>query len=105
MTHPLAPSNITTEPLTYQVRVEIPFQAPNEPRYWFQARVAPIAENNRLSQLVMTAQLIDSQGTHMYHGIASAWTDDKGKSWHPLPFKQVLIDVESTKNSLKCRWT
>lgn len=74
------------DPLGWRVTVESPVSAPEGGRYWFQARAGVVLRDDRLDRTVLTAQLIDSQGTHMYHGLASMWSDDRGRTWHgPTP--------------------
>lgn len=79
------------EPLSWQVTVESPVSAPAGACYWFQARAGVVAPDDRLDRAVLTAQLLESQGTHMYHGVASMWSDDMGKTWHG-PTSQPALD-------------
>jgi len=74
------------DPLSYRVTVESPVSASSDDRYWFQARVGAVAPNHCLAELVLTAQLIDRQGSHLYHGLVSWRSHDLGKTWQgPAP--------------------
>lgn len=92
------------EPLSYRVTVESPVNAPNEPSYWFQARAGVVAPGDRLDRVVMTAQLLDSVGIHMYYGVASMWSGDLGKTWQgPTPqptLEPRKIDEDLSENPI-----
>ncbi|CAN5833298.1 hypothetical protein BH09VER1_BH09VER1_47790 [soil metagenome] len=97
-------SGAADEALSYRVSVESPVNAPNEPSYWFQARAGVVAPDDKLDRVVMTAQLIDSVGTHMYHGVASMWSVDLGKTWQgPTPQPTMVplkIDEDLSENPI-----
>ncbi|MEW4564739.1 sialidase family protein [Bremerella sp. JC770] len=67
--------------------VETPLDAPGPNTYWMQARgdriPAHVTDGNAQAAIdVITMQLIERGGTHMYHGLSSMWSDDQGKTWH-----------------------
>jgi hypothetical protein len=69
-------------PLSYRTTVETPVRAPDGPGYWFQVRPGVIAPNGQLERTIITMQLIDTGGVHMYHGLAGMWSGDLGRTWH-----------------------
>ncbi len=57
-----------------------------EGRYWMHVRPGVIPQKEVSTQrspiVVLTMQLTDDGGTHMFHGISSMWSDDLGQTWH-----------------------
>lgn len=77
-------SPASAEPLSYTVTIDTPVTAP-EGRYWMQTRIGAIpVVGDAKPRVVLTAQLTDNKGTHMYHDIASMWTEDMGATWSEL---------------------
>jgi len=64
--------------LNWRVTVETPIHAPCAARFWFQARGAVVPHRRRA---VLTMQLLEASGVHLYHGLASLWTEDRGLHW------------------------
>ncbi|EAQ81340.1 hypothetical protein [Blastopirellula marina] len=69
------------------VDVEVLLHAPEDGTHWMQARPGKIPQQKGDPQTdrpieVITLQAIDGNGTHMYHGMSSMWSDDHGKNWH-----------------------
>jgi len=72
------------EPLPYRVTVDTPVNAPiNGPanEFWFQARAGVVAPFDQRQAVVMTLQLLNVKGQHMYHGLCSMLTIDMGRTW------------------------
>lgn len=80
--------------LSWCISVETPVHAPAERRFWFQARGAVVPASCRA---VLTMQLLEASGLHLYHGLASLWTEDQGRTWtipkpHPTLTPRRLSD-------------
>lgn len=75
-----------------------------ETGFWFQARAVSLPQSaaDRLEgpgpRVLLTMQLHGMKGTHNYKGIASAWTDDLGKSWQG-PTAHEELDLRITEGS------
>ncbi len=84
------------ESLSYKVSVEVPLHAPNESRFWFQARGGVVESEGRRDRVVMMMQLLEASGVHMYHGLANMWSEDQGKSWFGPNEQPTLLPRQMT---------
>ncbi|UUO08663.1 exo-alpha-sialidase [Blastopirellula sp. J2-11] len=92
------------ELLIKSITVETPLNAPDDGTYWMQARPGKIpkrpGEPSADQPLeVITLQAIDGNGTHMYHGMSSMWSDDHGNSWQG-PQQDPALDRRTMANGL-----
>ena len=90
---------LADETLVRSVTLDTPLKASGDGTDWMQARAAAIPGTSAVPAVVITLQKLDQAGTHMYHGLATMWSDDLGKTWKG-PEPQPSLDRHARTNNL-----